>query len=290
LNLPARNRIGRYVVITAVALAVTAQSLIGVIPAHAQGVGVQSPSYFDRKAVMQRAKTWVDAGVPYDQQGWLKNYRTDCSGFVSMAWGLDSSYVTWSLPEVAKPIAKEDLQPGDIILNTERHVVLFAGWADKSHDSYVVYEEAGLPHKAIKRVVSYPYDTPTRDQYKPYRYTGGHSLNGPGNTLPSALVQTNAGNGEVLQPGSFATAANARIRKAAAERAKQMAAQAKQQAAQAKLQAAKRASGQAAAARAAQAEARRAAAAKAAAKAKAEEAKRPAIVQLFDGLLGAFGA
>lgn len=216
MNLHVRKHLGRWAVIAAVALAVSAQAFVGVTPAYAGTA--KSPAYFDRKAVMARAKTWVDKRVPYSQTGWLNNYRTDCSGFVSMAWGLDQSYVTWSLPEVARPIHKEELLPGDIILNLQRHVVIFGGWANSKHTAYVVYEQAGTPHKAIKRVVRYPYDTVTSNSYKPYRYVGGHNLKEPGNTLPTAFMATYAGRGQVLVPGVRATRTNVKLWRIAQKR------------------------------------------------------------------------
>lgn len=233
-------RIARYITLGVASVAIVAQSLIGAVPAHAQTQSPQSPAYFNRALVIQRAQKWAKAGVPYDQGGWLKNYRTDCSGFVSMAWGLDRSYVTWSLPEVAKPIAKEDLQPGDILLNTQRHVVMFGHWANSQHTAYVDYEEVGHPwSRAISRVVSYPYDTPTRNDYKPYRFTGGHNLYSPGNTQQTAFMATNAGSGQVSTPGAQAAQMNARIQSDALNRGRQLV---KQQQAQAKADAAKRAS------------------------------------------------
>src|ERR1700730_3372214 len=73
-------------------------------------------------------------------------YRTDCSGFVSMAFGLSQSYVTGDMAQswFAKPITKGELQPGDLMLNAtpgDGHVVLFESWANSSHSSYLAYEQ-----------------------------------------------------------------------------------------------------------------------------------------------------
>ena len=135
----------------------------------------------DRQEVIRRAKTWVERGVPYSMEAYTngpdgKPYRTDCSGFVSMAWGLDNSYSTVTLPQVAHPIPKEELQPGDILLKggpgsggANGHVVIFNGWADESHTSYYALEEAGGVG-ATARVISYPYDGD--GAYVPYRKNG----------------------------------------------------------------------------------------------------------------------
>lgn len=305
LNTHAPKRLISYVMAAVVALAVFAQSLAGAAPAHA--AGVQSPSYFDRKAVMQRAQTWVDARVPYSQEAWRRGYRTDCSGFVSMAWGLDESFVTWSLPTLARPISKSALLPGDIIVNPGHHVVLFGGWANSRHTAYVVLEEAGTPHKAVKRVVAYPYDTITSADYKPYRYVGGHNLHDPASVYPAPLVRTDAGGGQTLTP-SFAVAGNQHTLRIAAKRIKQLrdqrrhlaaqarrvaeakaAAKAAANAATAKAAAAKVAAAKAAAAKAAARKAKREAAHRAAAKAAAEQASQPVVVRLLTSVLGVLG-
>jgi hypothetical protein len=198
-------------------LAVAITVFAGISTAHA--ATAQTPSYFNGKDAVRRAAEWTDAQVPYSQTSWRDGYRTDCSGLISKAWNLDRSFVTWSLPEIAKRISKDELQPGDIILNTERHVIVFGGWADKNHSSYVAFEQVGGQfHRGTRRVVSYPYDTPTRNDYKPYRYTGGHSLDAPGNTLPAPLLLTYSGNGSSLVPFSGAEATNAKIMKVAAKR------------------------------------------------------------------------
>lgn len=37
---------------------------------------------------MARGQKWVDKNVPYNQNKTYDGYRTDCSGFVSMCWGV----------------------------------------------------------------------------------------------------------------------------------------------------------------------------------------------------------
>jgi hypothetical protein len=188
----------RRAVATLGTIATLAAPLVSVTPAHAAPA---SPKYFDRKMVIARAKTWTARKIPYSQTNWYDGYRTDCSGFISMAWQLQESYVTWSLPEIARPITKEELQPGDIILNTTSHVVMFGGWLDKAHKTYLVYEQAGTPHKAVARPMVYPYYAdPAGTRYKPYRYVGGDNLKAPGTKIDYPLVQTYAGRGQVLVP------------------------------------------------------------------------------------------
>ncbi|MFE2548250.1 FG-GAP-like repeat-containing protein [Streptomyces sp. NPDC059355] len=123
-----------------------------------------------RSEVLSRARTWIDAGVGYSMTSYRTDengrYRTDCSGFVSMAWHLPSSSAnnygetTGSLMNVTSSIAKESLKPGDILLNPDSgvngHVVIFNGWANADHTKYRAYEESGSVG-AVDRTVDYPY-------------------------------------------------------------------------------------------------------------------------------------
>lgn len=129
-----------------------------------------------------RAQNWVDAGVGYSGTNWYTDengtYRTDCSGFVSMALGLGSSYTTDTLPQVSFPIPKDDLRPGDMLLNpapgTAGHVVLFAAWADDAHTRYYGYESSPSGSGAHFSALPYPY-WPGYGTYTPYRYVGSTS-------------------------------------------------------------------------------------------------------------------
>lgn len=130
-----------------------------------------------RTKIINRARAWVDAEVPYSMSDyWSDGYRQDCSGFVSMAWGLGSNEWTGSLDQFGVKITKEELQPGDMLLfhnpdNPERgsHVVLFGGWTDHTHANYLVYEQT--PPHARSQPTPYPYWTHA-DKYVPYRYKG----------------------------------------------------------------------------------------------------------------------
>jgi cell wall-associated NlpC family hydrolase len=95
-----------------------------------------------RTDVLARARGWVDAKVPYSMKAYYGGYRTDCSGFVSMAWRADDSYTTRSLYLVSHEIAKDELKPGDALLWRKTygdeigHVRLFGGWLGAGHDRY----------------------------------------------------------------------------------------------------------------------------------------------------------
>ncbi|MFF3976690.1 FG-GAP-like repeat-containing protein [Streptomyces sp. NPDC001828] len=146
--------------------------------AATSGVGGQ----ISRSEVITRAKTWTDAAVPYSQTSYLTSYgnkyRTDCSGFVSMAWNLATSAsnnwgeTTPTLMNFTSSIGKDDLKPGDILLNpaagNDGHVVIFNGWADAGHTAYDAFEEAGHGTGAVHRTVTYPYFG--KSGFQPRRY------------------------------------------------------------------------------------------------------------------------
>jgi len=127
-----------------------------------------------RPTILTRAKSWYDEHVQYSQSACHSNaygsYRTDCSGFVSMSWALSSSYTTSTLPQVSRRLAsKNDLQPGDILLNTGSHVVLFEKWANSAKTKYWAYEETNPRTDMAHHVIPYPYYS-GYGTFLPYRY------------------------------------------------------------------------------------------------------------------------
>ncbi|MFB6844693.1 peptidoglycan-binding protein [Streptomyces sp. NPDC056373] len=130
-----------------------------------------------RSEIINRAKTWVAAKVPYSMSAyWSDGYRQDCSGYVSMAWRLPRNEWTGSLAAYGQKISKEELQPGDILLfhnasDPEKgsHVTIFGGWTDSKHTSYTAYEQT--PPHTRRKATPYAYRT-NSDRYVPYRYKG----------------------------------------------------------------------------------------------------------------------
>ncbi|MFF0411291.1 hypothetical protein ACFYUY_12675 [Kitasatospora sp. NPDC004745] len=145
-----------------------ASVVLATVPAHAdsvQGISFSSTStgalgknaapggQVTRSQVIARAQDWVDQYVPYSSNGlqapysWWSDaqtggrYRQDCSGLVSMAWQLKDSPNTGGLPSYANAINKWDMQPGDV-LNSDQHVVIFAGWRDKNAGTFNYYQES----------------------------------------------------------------------------------------------------------------------------------------------------
>jgi hypothetical protein len=106
-------------------------------PAHAEGLS----NGISRGEVIARAHYWLSVNVPYSQSANYpdpegRNYRTDCSGFVSMAWHLDQSRTTDTLDDVSTAISASALKPGDILLRRDssvQHVVIFENWTNTAH-------------------------------------------------------------------------------------------------------------------------------------------------------------
>ncbi|WP_037347482.1 hypothetical protein [Sciscionella sediminilitoris] len=124
-----------------------------------------------RGEVIKRAQKWAKNPVPYSMNKYKDGYRTDCSGYVSLAWKLGDSLSTVTLPNVAKPIKKSQLKAGDILGNlgpgtggAAGHVVIFEKWANKEHTAYWTYEQT--PPHTMHHKVSYP----GHKNFKPYRY------------------------------------------------------------------------------------------------------------------------
>ncbi|MCB5183559.1 peptidoglycan-binding protein, partial [Streptomyces antimicrobicus] len=161
----------------------------------------------DRATMINRAKLWLDAQVPYSMsEYWTDGYRQDCSGYVSMVWNLGSNEWTGSLDKFATKITKDELLPGDMLLfhnpadpNKGSHVVIFGGWVDGTRTHYVAYEQT-RPNTR-KKATPYGYWN-NATKYVPYRYTGvTGAVPLPDGTLPA---EPPAGPGTTAFPGTAA--------------------------------------------------------------------------------------
>ncbi|MFC6022164.1 hypothetical protein ACFP2T_39135 [Plantactinospora solaniradicis] len=131
-----------------------------------------------RADAITRARSWLSVGgVPYSQNRCYKNqygdYRTDCSGFVSMAWGLGgvgNGFWTGNLDTRSHQISRSDLRPGDALLRhtgdpSENHVALFVKWGDSARTTPVVIEQTGS-RDTVERTWTASY----AGLYTPVRY------------------------------------------------------------------------------------------------------------------------
>lgn len=172
------------------------------------GTGSASAGVTTRSAVITRARTWVDANTPYSQSRYARldgtlvpstladdeerrlGYRTDCSGFVSMALGFKSpkgyplSLSTATLDDVLTRIRKDDLQPGDVILRPNDleidgtrvpygHAVIFVRWADAAKTRYICYHESGSSRGTVAAEIRWGTSGfGSAPGFAPYRYAG----------------------------------------------------------------------------------------------------------------------
>ena len=150
---------------------------LGTLPTSAGSIG---PGTFGgaitTTQMIARADDWMNAQVPYstaqesgsDWNFWSDDatggpYRQDCSGFVSMAWDLSDSLVTWTLPQVATVTdgnisGDTNLNPGDALDYTADHVVLFDHWTDQSTGDFV-YDAEHAPGQVTNQMAGNVYDS-----------------------------------------------------------------------------------------------------------------------------------
>ncbi|WP_282695531.1 peptidoglycan-binding protein [Streptomyces sp. CC208A] len=164
----------------------------GAVPTTSQ-ISTESLRRTTRTEIINRAKTWVTAQVPYSMEKyWSDGYRQDCSGYISMAWNLSSNEWTGSLDRFAVRIDRTELQPGDILLfhnpaspTRGSHVTIFGGWTDYTHTSYIAYEQTKPRTRKQATPMAYWENS---GRYVAYRYRGvvsGGTGAGPGATTPA---------------------------------------------------------------------------------------------------------
>jgi hypothetical protein len=127
--------------------------------------------------VVARAETWhphTAQRIPYSQTATHGGYRTDCSGYVSMALGLGApgpNTVALASRAISTPIAIANLVTGDLLIDSTgtsdtRHVVIFERWTSARHSAYWAYEQRGgygTDHRALT------YGLSPSSQFHPYR-------------------------------------------------------------------------------------------------------------------------
>lgn len=86
----------------------------------------------------------------------LQWVRTDCSGFLSMAWSLGKSYNTASFMGGGAPVPSvpwDGLMPADT-LGKRGHIAKFLGWNDATRTGACVLEQASTASDMQFRVQS----------------------------------------------------------------------------------------------------------------------------------------
>ncbi|UVS76474.1 hypothetical protein [Actinokineospora sp. UTMC 2448] len=121
-----------------------------------------------RGEIVERAESWLRPSVPYGLHRFHQNeygiYRTDCSGYVSMAWGLPGvppsrhgGLDNAGLARVSVAVAKGELRAGDALLATAgTGSVIFHEWADIEREHYWGFEQS--PEGTVHRRLAFPGD------------------------------------------------------------------------------------------------------------------------------------
>lgn len=116
------------------------------------------------ETAIDRGADWIHAPNPptYDQGGsfpdrYGKSYRTDCSGFVSMTWHLETSLTTESIESVAHRVSWDQVQPGDGLL-------LHRGGGRDGHVQ-LVQKVTGRGPSAVIQVMEFGSGTPAVNVY-----------------------------------------------------------------------------------------------------------------------------
>lgn len=132
-----------------------ATSFLGVTAATVAGAPAAQAAPNDpirRADVIERAWNWYNRNIQYNQgatatgPGGVYSWRTDCSGFVSMALKLGPTGIncpwTGSLATstYSYGISRSNLRPGDYLVDAGNHVVLFHRWANTAHTQFVLFE------------------------------------------------------------------------------------------------------------------------------------------------------
>lgn len=123
-----------------------------------------------RGTMIARLQAWVKANVSYSKTAKYQGYRKDCSGYVSMAWGLSKpGATTASLAKYAHRINNSQLAAGDIMLDDNNHVTVFHKWANTAHTRYYMYEETPS-YGAHYDDIPFPYYSSHPGHYLAYRF------------------------------------------------------------------------------------------------------------------------
>lgn len=172
---------------------------------------LSSAGAITRSQIMSRAKVWTDRHVPYSQTRYATEagvmvpastpssvaktlgYRTDCSGFVSLALkirtssGAPYSDDTAGLPRYLVRISRSQLQKGDIIMRPKNalvggepvaygHAVIFGGWANSAKTAYWGLHESSSADGAVRAKIKYGVSGfGSAKGFAPYRYVGTRS-------------------------------------------------------------------------------------------------------------------
>lgn len=170
-----------------IAAAAATTSVLVPLKAPAARADVVFNQKITRSEVIARAQYWYNKDLTYSQTATADDpsgtsYRTDCSGYVSMAWHLDPSGLsapdtnglatsTYTTELSGSPSSATDLEAGDILDDPGEHTILFSKWADSSHASFWAYEFGATPVEYQRLYFSAStWDDHPVSAYNAYRY------------------------------------------------------------------------------------------------------------------------
>jgi hypothetical protein len=185
-----RPRRGRGMLAMAVAGTAVVAGTAGLLAGRSLGTtGSPAPAHpytqwLTRQEVLARVRTWnphTAQRLPYSQTAFREGYRTDGSGYASMALGLPTPgplSTDLASGRYSRRIPADALLPGDLIINPTgdadtRQVAVFDAWADRPHARYWVYQQRrgyGTDHL----VLGYALDG--RGPYHAYRPLNIHEV------------------------------------------------------------------------------------------------------------------
>lgn len=156
----------------------------------------QRPSPISRRTILDRGVTWLKSRVRYSQRRYHsepsvsdgKKYRTDCTGYLSMCWGIPQIGTTsWlramkDVPtegvtnhnKIFSSVACSDLRPGDALVNTG-HVVLFRRWSNRTTGAFLVWEAKGTIYGTIESAKAFVEDYSSSSLETGFRTTDSSS-------------------------------------------------------------------------------------------------------------------
>jgi hypothetical protein len=154
--------------------------------------------------VLQRAQYWVDQGYIYspnapssytfsdDASG--KSYRNDCSGLVSEAWHLSTSYVTGDFNldnSLWHTISWDSMQRGDAYVrhdSSQQHIELFAFW-DDPHDHSKGFEAYSFNLNNYTVENPYELNNVGKSGHRTYSQPGFHAIRYVNIVISSSTVE-----------------------------------------------------------------------------------------------------
>ncbi|WP_258574442.1 helix-turn-helix domain-containing protein [Actinomadura parmotrematis] len=112
---------------------------------------VQGATPLTRDEILTRARSWHPHSpdrVPYDQAGVFGGYRTDGSGYASMALGLPKPGPNSAglVASYCRAVPAADLEPGDLVINAtggpdQREALIFEKWTGQDRKAFWAFQQ-----------------------------------------------------------------------------------------------------------------------------------------------------